>query len=947
MQLKPISLGNIEEGLDRQQLVQLQKRFLQINRERLARAAQSLSSRDNLLLDLLPLLFHVNHPSLPGFIRYETPCGVSGYQPDAGALRQIKTLSRAFHYQRSPAARDDAIDALFLMGSPGTLGQSAHSDLDVWVCHRPELDPKAIALLNRKAQDISQWAAGEGIELHFFLMDATAFRRGIRLDLDNESSGSTQHRLLLDEFYRTALHLAGKLPLWWFIEAERETDYDKLSGILLQRRYLRAADIIDFGPSQPVPLEEFVSAATWQLYKAIDAPYKAFLKLLLLEVYSEQQQQLTLAQQFKCAVYAGNLNVDQLDPYLMLYQRLERYLQQKGQEQRLELIRRCFYFKVNQALSKRTSNSANWQRSKLQQLVSQWGWSSHSLVLLDKHRQWKCPQVIQEKNLLTRELTDSYRYIHDLAPAGGDSNSRQDIAVLGRKLYAAYEKTLGKIEWINPSISDDIAESQLSISATTGIAPRLQLLRGTGQLRDPLLRDSRQALTPLYRGNSISELLLWAYRNGVYVNGSHLHLPDDSSSHNLANLDSALQTWLPLPMQAVPHAHFLQAAAPASLLILINMEHRSEADVIIEAAQTDGDPLRYGRQRDCLIHDLAIGLHNSWNEVFCYPHLHQPVQALALECCRQQLRLPRTETLPVVIFCRPSHYRNIILRRLQALVKSLIRFCQQLPQEREALFIFPLGAGFCCLKVRGNLPGLQYCNDTQQLYQHLGSPHQQPATLQLDPLLMHDLPLASMCPHLRTESIQAFLYREADRAYLYVFDERNSLHYSEHLPVNSDYLLKPLHRFLRNIFNRHTLTSDPIIGFDLYTVEFYEMRQEGVDIICQQRAVANDLRGLSTLNIQVFAELSGDQVIYSVQCNDIHFSVGTHDCDRDFAAIARHILLLRRGRERYPCTITDLDISRIESTLNSQTGIQTSHYLQIKQQFENRLNQAITTVSLD
>jgi adenylate cyclase class 1 len=434
MQHKPIDFGNMEEGLDRQLLTPVQKRFLQVNRERLARAALALGPRENLLLDVLPLLFHVNHPSLPGFTHYDTPAGIHAYQPDAGVLRQIKTLSRAFQLQRGGPVTHAAIDALFLMGSPGTLGQSVHSDLDVWVCHRPGLASPELAKLRRKTDAISQWAAGEGIELHFFLMDAEAFKNGIQLELDNESSGSTQHRLLLDEFYRTALHLAGKLPLWWFVPAQQEHVYNTITHILLHRRFLRRDDVIDFGSTQPIPTAEFVSAATWQLYKAIDAPYKAILKLLLLEVYAEQLASgMTLAQQFKRAIYAGQLNVDELDPYLMLYRRLESYVQDKQQTERLDLLRRCFYFKVNQALSRRPPSAAgNWQRSSLQQLVATWGWTSNRLSQLDQRRQWKCLQVMREREVLIRELNGSYRYVHDLAGADDSRAQRQEMLVLGR-----------------------------------------------------------------------------------------------------------------------------------------------------------------------------------------------------------------------------------------------------------------------------------------------------------------------------------------------------------------------------------------------------------------------------------------------------------------------------------------------------------------------------------
>lgn len=58
----------LEEGIDRKVLATLRARFLKVNAERFERALQSMSTRQQLVLQLLPLLFHVNHPSLPGYV---------------------------------------------------------------------------------------------------------------------------------------------------------------------------------------------------------------------------------------------------------------------------------------------------------------------------------------------------------------------------------------------------------------------------------------------------------------------------------------------------------------------------------------------------------------------------------------------------------------------------------------------------------------------------------------------------------------------------------------------------------------------------------------------------------------------------------------------------------------------------------------------------------------
>lgn len=75
--------------------------------------------------------------------------------------------------------------------------------------------------------------------------------------------------------------------------------------------------------------------------------------------------------------------------------------------------------------------------------------------MLDSRSQWKVRQVSAERRMLVNELTYSYRFLSEFARsehAGSSLNSR-DLGILGRRLYAAFERKAGKIEFINPGIA--------------------------------------------------------------------------------------------------------------------------------------------------------------------------------------------------------------------------------------------------------------------------------------------------------------------------------------------------------------------------------------------------------------------------------------------------------------------------------------------------------------
>jgi len=280
---KPLSY---KDGIGRKDLLAVRRRFVSIHRERLRRIAAELTTHQRAFIDLLPLLIHINHPMLPGFVSTEAPAGIPDYSPTLAIIRQARKLGRSFEYKKR-ARRRFAIEGLYLMGSIGSIGHSSGSDFDVWLCHDPKLSEDEINQLRLKTQKIEEWADELHLEVHFFLMDVNEFRQGKHDTISHESSGSTQPHLLLEEFYRTGVLLAGRYPIWWLVPPEEEANYDEFVEMLFHKRFVDPADCLNFGNLQSLPPEEFLGAAHWQLFKGIESPYKTILKLFLTEAYSE------------------------------------------------------------------------------------------------------------------------------------------------------------------------------------------------------------------------------------------------------------------------------------------------------------------------------------------------------------------------------------------------------------------------------------------------------------------------------------------------------------------------------------------------------------------------------------------------------------------------------------------------------------------------------------
>src|SRR5690606_17485403 len=90
-------------------------------------------------------------------------------------------------------------------------------------------------------------------------------------------------------------------------------------------------------------------------------------------------------------------------------------------------------------------------------------------------------------------------------------------------------------------------------------------------------------------------------------------------------------------------------------------------------------------------------------------------------------------------------------------------------------------------------------------------------------------------------------------------------------------------------------------------------------------------------DVQAIVEPGGqNRPQVTLYCNHQEFSSLEHGSGL-FAAVARYILAQRRLGERYPCYITDLDLSALHGGGRSQTV----QYLRYKARLEAALNQAM------
>jgi len=933
-------------AIDALELRAVRRRFMAINQDRLRRVRESLETRQQVFMQLLPLLFHINHPMLPGYLSNKTPCGISDYAPGKRCVQAARKLARSFSYQRR-AQRRYSINALYMMGSTGTIAYSRASDFDIWICHRPGLPDDQIAALREKSDGIQAWAESLGLEVHFFLMDDVSFREQEHQQLSNENAGSSQHHLLLDEFYRTGLLIAGRFPVWWLVPPEYESRYDEYVDKLIVNRFIKAVDIVDFGGLSKLPSEEFFGATLWQLYKAVDSPYKSILKILLMEAYANQYPDVELlAMRFKKMVHQADVQLDRLDPYVMMCNTVEEHLFSRREMERLDLARRCFYFKVNEAMSKPDHGlSQSWRREAIRELVNSWGWSQSKLAMLDQRRQWKIKRVLDERHLLVDELTRSYRALSQFGRDNDHSEiaiNADDLNLLGRKLYVAFERKAGKVELINPGVSDDLSEERLSLYFT-GEEGR----QSWAVYRGSVLERDIDKHEPLKRSAGLLDLLAWCHFNGlINRNPSTVSIHPTECCLSQWELRCILDCLQQLfPGGALPKTDMRALAKPTTLHqagLFINLAQdpmskltRSGMQLVSERI----DPLSYGGQWENLAISFQMIALTSWGELLTFRYSGHTA---LMDClCDYFAWLPVNNGAnppPIPCFSFSSSRGTIIARRIEDLFRDVAEYFYRNYWRRHARYALRIGQHYFVLQCENDVPRYLELESRDALLDHLGQAQLAFSPIHIDAQTLDNSPLGIALKHNREGVVQLFYRLDRGHAEVWILDERGSLFHQRIIFHDRQTLLGQFQRFLEAVSYRLRNMHQPSSLSDNDDTEYYRIVRDSMGQWFPETQQASRGADNQYLDVQVIGSPDdGAQGTFSIFCGNREFSVLEYG-DNIFLTVARYITEQRGSGSRYPIYITDIDLSSSVLASDASAGVQTILFLNQKKRIEALLN---------
>ena len=903
----------VPEGFGRRELSRIRTRYLELRDRRLERIKSGLQRDQRLFLELLPLLFHVNHPLLPGFVDSATPAGVADYRPGRHELLLARRHARGFS-GRAGGGRSAAIRALYLMGSLGSLGQEPGSDLDIWLCYAQGLEPPGVAALRRKIAAVEAWGSSLGLQVHIFPVQPENFRDGRTLPLSDESSGRLGRHLLLEEFYRSGVLLAGLPPLWWLVPPEHENDYAAYTQRLRELRLLPDDLCVDFGGLDVVPPHEFYSAAQWQLHKSIASPYKALLKLMLSEAYAADYPAVAwISQRTKQMLFGTDeIDVDALDPYRLILERITDYLRGRGEVRRLELARRAFYVKAGQQLSRQSSGN-DWRRQGLEALVEEWGWDDTTLREMDARGTWKLARVQRERNALVAELSRGLRLLSEFARthAASPGLDARELSLLGRKLYATLERRPGKIDRVNPGISQDLTEPDLwLVHQQDGDTERWLLY----------LAPPGPGVVPVKHAGGLVELLAWVHVNGLADRGSRLRLLPTPPPRGTPEHQQVLETL----QRLLPAAE----ATPGAMEAFARPVQVQTALCFLDVGRDPGDlgdpPLRH-------LDHLSV---TNWGEILVQRRVGAIPALLDCLCADLGAGAATASTGLEVRGLATSQAAS-----LAALTAEVARAATawRRAQGPDARYLFRLEGRLYLMSWTDEACHWLDVGDAGQLAELLGESDGRFHPTRMDPRALPGSPLPLLLEYNRRDVIQVFYWVHAQGIDLWVLDDTGSL-FQQHLPHAWEaHFLSHQHRFFDGLLVRRLLHGAvPAEGFG-QALQYHRLSRNEHGWRVRELPLPDVRPG--HLELLVVTGSSGTHGDFRLICDEREFDAALLG-DTLYATVAAEVLARRRGRERYPIYITG--VQSAEADRASSWSV--SAMLRLKSRLERRLNAAMGLV---
>jgi adenylate cyclase class 1 len=329
--------------------------------------------------------------------------------------------------------------------------------------------------------------------------------------------------------------------------------------------------------------------------------------------------------------------------------------------------------------------------------------------------------------------------------------------------------------------------------------------------------------------------------------------------------------------------------------------------------------------------------------VFCfhYSGIEGLIEALSKYLCYESLTT-ETPLPPISIRCFSEGYGIVIQQSIEQIFTEAAA-CFKSPGSGNTRYLLQSANEYHILQIIDDVPKYSHIANQQMLLRTLGQTQSAFCPLIFNANTLSHSPLPDIYRSNKPGRIQLYFRVIEDTAHIYILDEMGSLYYQPQPFHDYSSLLNHYALFLMAIVNRrqHTLHSADSQQEE-FPLDFYEcIKNNHKEFILRPVKYSQQDIPNQHFDVQVICtQDSGEHKNVTIYCDGHEFSTMEYGGEL-FSAVARHVMKFRQGKDNYPVYITDIDLSESASPMNTDTEVQTAHYLAYKKSIELHLNKAM------
>ena len=393
--------------------------FANYNIVRMREALRYLDKDKFKLFIELPFFIHANMEGVPGYVDSgEEPCGIAGFEKSGFYREALNTGVMPDNLTGVWKSDNPAVQGLYHIGSLGTFTQSRGSDFDYWVIiNSAEFSDKRFSALQSKLDELVVYSREQyGQEVSFFVHDAEDIKNNNFDPVKGDETVTAPRSFLKEEFYRTFLMIAGRIPFWAvFPVGLTDREYDSFVGEIHRAEHLAAYrnEYIDLGNLESISTEEIFKGILWHISKSKQDPVKALIKASMVACYrfGPKADRSLMCDMVKKGYAKAGIDDYLVDPNRLLFERVIRFYENMGDPNRISLIKNAIFFRLCGYPAVRMPEEGSPKKSLLDKYLSRWRLRKEQTDKLLSYTRWS----ESEKLLLEQTLRNTLAYLFSLA----------------------------------------------------------------------------------------------------------------------------------------------------------------------------------------------------------------------------------------------------------------------------------------------------------------------------------------------------------------------------------------------------------------------------------------------------------------------------------------------------------------------------------------------------